>query len=152
MLIPLLYSVLYGHECLGRRLPTIPLTLLLNLKQDGERNARSTSGAIIHPRPGVIVYVRETRSDPRPSSGTNNDALDCGYHRYIALHSKHLKNSLLFSDTWKFWSPTTYLEIFRFICLLFVYHFNSLILLPPSTRSLLNFLLMGCVVVQSTLL
>lgn len=58
--------------------------LLRELEEDGMRGARSTSGAIIHPRPGVIVYVRETRSDPGPSSGTNNDALDCGYHRYIA--------------------------------------------------------------------
>lgn len=102
MLIPLLYSVLYGQERLGHQFH-LPLAFLLWFKEDGVYKAGSTSGAIIHPRPGVIVYVRETRSDPRPSSGTNNDALDCGYHRYIALHSRHLKNSPLFSDTWKFW-------------------------------------------------
>lgn len=98
MLIPLLYSVLYGQERLGHRSRLHPASHL-GKDGDGARSASSPSGAIIHPRPGVIVYVRETRSDPGPSSGTNNDALDCGYHRYIALHSRHLKNAPLFSDT-----------------------------------------------------
>lgn len=102
MLIPLLYSVLYGQERLGHR-SRFCLAFLGVHEEDGKCEEGSASGAIIHPRPGVIVYVRETRSDPRPSSGTNNDALDSGYHRYIALHSRHLKNILLFFDTRKFW-------------------------------------------------
>lgn len=46
-------------------------------ERDALSRASSVIGTIIHPRPGVIVYVRETGSDPGPSSGTNNNAPDC---------------------------------------------------------------------------
>lgn len=76
MLIPLLYSVLYGRE----RCSVGPLFVFVagaETERDGLSPASSLIGTIIHPRPGVIVYVRETRSDPGPSSGTNNNAPDC---------------------------------------------------------------------------
>lgn len=49
--------------------------LVLMVKREQKRIASLRRRVIIHPRPGVIVYVRETRSDPRLFSGTNQHGL-----------------------------------------------------------------------------
>lgn len=70
MLIPLLYSVLYGLS-VGAGIRVVHLRPPLGRRRSWRKGGRSARRSDYTPTTGVIVFVRETRSDPGLSRGTN---------------------------------------------------------------------------------